>query len=183
MKNQNGFTIVEIMIVIAIAGLIVSLVFVAAPALQRGGRDQARKTDVSLVNQAVISYQANNNRAIESAANLNTATGNITFGHYTQAAEAFSSTKGTMAILRLEKFSSIDKADLQPTVDELHVIPGAKCRNISKTKTAVNQSPGSGKYGDNTSDVKFSKLEAGSVRQYVLYYALENEAEMQCIAQ
>jgi prepilin-type N-terminal cleavage/methylation domain-containing protein len=38
-KKEKGFTIIEVMIVLAIAGLIMLVVFLAVPALQRpGGR-------------------------------------------------------------------------------------------------------------------------------------------------
>ena len=37
--NKKGFTIIEVVLVLAIAGLIFLMVFVALPALQRGQRD------------------------------------------------------------------------------------------------------------------------------------------------
>ena len=44
-KNKQGFTIIEVMIVLAIAGLIVLVVFLAVPALQRNSRNTQRKQD------------------------------------------------------------------------------------------------------------------------------------------
>ena len=38
-KHRSGFTIIEIMIVLAIAGLIMLIVFLAVPALQRASRN------------------------------------------------------------------------------------------------------------------------------------------------
>jgi prepilin-type N-terminal cleavage/methylation domain-containing protein len=48
MKNKNlkfkqGFTIIEVVLVLAIAGLIFLAIFITLPALQRAQRDQARK--------------------------------------------------------------------------------------------------------------------------------------------
>src|SRR5438045_6194672 len=43
----EGFTIIEVMIVLAIAGLIMLIVFLAVPALQRNSRNTQRKNDVS----------------------------------------------------------------------------------------------------------------------------------------
>lgn len=60
-NSQKGFTIIEVVLVLAIAGLIFLMVFIALPALQRSQRDQARKNDVSTVAAAVTSY-VNNNR-------------------------------------------------------------------------------------------------------------------------
>lgn len=44
-KDNKGFTIIEVMIVLAIAGLIMLIVFLAVPALQRNSRNTARKSD------------------------------------------------------------------------------------------------------------------------------------------
>lgn len=52
-KNKNltkkGFTIIEVVLVLAIAGLIFLMVFLALPALQRSQRDTQRKQDVAMV--------------------------------------------------------------------------------------------------------------------------------------
>ena len=59
-KNNKGFTIIEVVLVLAIAGLIFLMVFLALPALQRSQRDQARKNNVSIVADAIKRWQANN---------------------------------------------------------------------------------------------------------------------------
>lgn len=56
-----GFTIIEVVLVLAIAALIFLMVFIALPALQRSQRDDARKRDVTTVSSAVASWQGNNN--------------------------------------------------------------------------------------------------------------------------
>ena len=38
-KNKKGFTIIEVVLVLAIAGLIFLMVFIALPALQRSQRN------------------------------------------------------------------------------------------------------------------------------------------------
>ena len=58
--NNKGFTIIEVVLVLAIAGLIFLMVFIALPALQRNQRDTQRKNDMSRVLTAVQKYQANN---------------------------------------------------------------------------------------------------------------------------
>ena len=45
--QEKGFTIIEVLIVLAIAGLIILVVFLAVPALQRNSRNTQRKNDVS----------------------------------------------------------------------------------------------------------------------------------------
>jgi prepilin-type N-terminal cleavage/methylation domain-containing protein len=41
-KKADGFTIIEVMIVLAIAGLIMLVVFLAVPSLQRNSRNEPR---------------------------------------------------------------------------------------------------------------------------------------------
>lgn len=65
-KNQNltkkGFTIIEVVLVLAIAGLIFLMVFLALPALQRSQRDAQRKQDIAMVVTALHNWKANNKR-------------------------------------------------------------------------------------------------------------------------
>lgn len=61
--KKEGFTIIEVVLVLAIAGLIFLMVFIALPALQRNQRDTARKSDVSNIASAVTSYSSNNRGA------------------------------------------------------------------------------------------------------------------------
>lgn len=63
-KNQNstkkGFTIIEVVLVLAVAGLIFLMVFLALPALQRSQRDTERKQDVAMVVTALHNWKAAN---------------------------------------------------------------------------------------------------------------------------
>ncbi len=58
--KASGFTIIEVALVLAIAGLIFLVVFLALPALQRSQRDTAKKQDVARVVAAIQSFKANN---------------------------------------------------------------------------------------------------------------------------
>ena len=60
-KSKKGFTIIEVVLVLAIAGLIFLMVFIALPALQRSQRNTQRGDDLSRILTAVNSYQSNNN--------------------------------------------------------------------------------------------------------------------------
>lgn len=71
-KSKKGFTIIEVVLVLAIAGLIFMMVFIALPALQRSQRDTQRTNDISRLNTQITNYQANNRGRIP------TADGNIT---------------------------------------------------------------------------------------------------------
>lgn len=59
-NQQKGFTIIEVVLVLAIAGLIFLMIFIALPALQRGQRDTARKTEAGTIISAIVTYQGNN---------------------------------------------------------------------------------------------------------------------------
>jgi prepilin-type N-terminal cleavage/methylation domain-containing protein len=63
-KAGAGFTIIEVLIVLAIAGLILLIVFLAVPALQRNSRNTAIKNDVQNVVGGVSEYQGANNGAL-----------------------------------------------------------------------------------------------------------------------
>jgi len=52
-RLSGGFTIIEVMIVLAIAGTILAIVFIAVPALQRNTRNTERLHDVSLLDVAI----------------------------------------------------------------------------------------------------------------------------------
>lgn len=63
-RKEKGFTIIEVVLVLAIAGLIFLMVFIALPALQRSQRDTQRKNDLSRAITAVTSYASNNRGAL-----------------------------------------------------------------------------------------------------------------------
>ena len=80
-KEQGGFTLIEVMIVLAIAGLILLVVFLAVPALQRNARNTNRREDVGNLLSAVSEYTANNNGAIPAVQGAGTAgTASYTIG-------------------------------------------------------------------------------------------------------
>ncbi len=63
-KKQEGFTIIEVMIVLVIAAVILLIVFLAVPALQRNSRNTQIKNDVAAVLAAATEFQSNNNGAM-----------------------------------------------------------------------------------------------------------------------
>ena len=59
-SQKPAFTIIEVVLVLAIAGLIFLMVFIALPALQRNQRDTQRKNDMSRLKTTIDSYKSNN---------------------------------------------------------------------------------------------------------------------------
>lgn len=78
-KRQSGFTIIEVLIVLAIAGLILLIVFLAVPALQRNARNTAIKNDTQNVLGGIGEFQAANAGALPTAVS-GTGTVNYTGG-------------------------------------------------------------------------------------------------------
>jgi prepilin-type N-terminal cleavage/methylation domain-containing protein len=62
--STRGFTIIEVVLVLAIAALIFLMIFIALPALQRGQRDTARKQDVGTVASAINTYRSNHRGSV-----------------------------------------------------------------------------------------------------------------------
>ncbi len=60
-KKESGFTIIEVMIVLAIAGLILVVVLIAIPQLQRNQRNQARQATLARLTSEIQNYAGNNN--------------------------------------------------------------------------------------------------------------------------
>ena len=61
LKKDKGFTLIEVVLVMAIAGLILVIVFLAVQGAQRSRRDNARKHDAARMLAAVESCAGNQN--------------------------------------------------------------------------------------------------------------------------
>ena len=84
-KKEGGFTIVEVMIVLAIAGLILAIVFIAVPALQRNSRNTQRRSDLANLRAQFETWTSNNNGKLPSDTDVNqmlSITGSTGWGHY-----------------------------------------------------------------------------------------------------
>ena len=69
-KNKKGFTIIEVVLVLAIAGLIFLMVFIALPALQRSQRNTRRRQDMARILSAFNDYQSNNNGSVPDSSKI-----------------------------------------------------------------------------------------------------------------
>jgi len=70
LNNDEGFTIVETMIVLAIAGLILLIVLLAVPALQRQGNNNNTKSDAYAISSAINDFESNNAGYVPQASNF-----------------------------------------------------------------------------------------------------------------
>ena len=139
-KSNSGFTIIEVMIVLAIAGLILLIVLLAVPALQRNSRNTAIKNDASALTAAVTEFASNNDGAIPtpggssqagSAVTINNAAGNAatakvqssTTVTFVSAAGAITPTPGAI---------TVDFAYKCPTV-----VSGTSVTPVSSTRSTA----------------------------------------------
>jgi prepilin-type N-terminal cleavage/methylation domain-containing protein len=108
-KKQSGFTIIEVMIVLAVAGLIMAIVFLAIPALQRSNRNTQRKNDATRLAGLVAEYNSNNNGQLPPnvAAALNTPT----WSYFTTVS--------------ISTFAALPAT--APNSDTMYLVTGAKC--------------------------------------------------------
>lgn len=119
-NKEQGFTIIEVVLVLAIAALIFLMVFIALPALQRSQRDTQRKNDLSRAMTALSNFQANNRNTLPGTTSgaWNTfatnylRTGGDTFadpsqGNYTFAYRTDRATSGTLSnVIRVHRSST-----------------------------------------------------------------------------
>ena len=83
-KREQGFTIIEVLIVLAIAALIFLIVFLAVPALNRNSRNNAIKHDAANLLSGVQTFESNNNGQLPTTITCTNGTATITGGAGTQ---------------------------------------------------------------------------------------------------
>jgi prepilin-type N-terminal cleavage/methylation domain-containing protein len=115
-RKGSGFTIIEVVLVLAIASIIFLLVFLAVPALQASQRDTARKNDVARVVTALANYAGNNSGKVSGI----TAT-NIT--DYTKTLSANTTTVATPA--------AWVSGTKDATLAQIDVLWSAQCVSVS----------------------------------------------------
>ncbi|HET9173763.1 MAG TPA: type II secretion system protein [Candidatus Saccharimonadales bacterium] len=129
-KNNQGFTIIEVMIVLAIAGLILLIVFLAVPALQRNSRNTQRKNDVSALLGAVNEYTSNNGGALPT--NVGQVVSLAKTGYY--------SGDGTsQGNIDLVPESSAPTLDTTSASDRVVIVTGATCSGSAAAAGASRQ--------------------------------------------
>ena len=153
-QKDRGFTIIEVMIVLAIAGLIMLIVFLAVPALQRNSRNTQRRRDVAALLAAVSEYSNNNNGILPGNATL------IAGSSYFCAGPGACTTTGTPAQLGYYSSGTITWGGTgtpgTPTVDNVSLYTGYVCSG--------------------------SAAVAGSARSVVAIFAVEPGITAQCQA-
>ena len=155
MKKQSpkkGFTIIEVVLVLAIAGLIFLMVFVALPALQRSQRDTQRRDDMARFMSQLTQYQSNNNGKIPTD---QTGYENFVANYLRVGGDAFEDPKsGNAYLVKVEACESGNCADKATADDDtIHVYYKGECNgeiptyNGGQRKVAITYKlEGSGVY-------------------------------------
>jgi prepilin-type N-terminal cleavage/methylation domain-containing protein len=120
-RKEGGFTIIEVLIVLAIAGLIMLIVFLAVPALQRNSRNTQRKNDAANYLSAVNEFMNNNNGKVPSAAADVTTINSLAKLSTLTAPTAVTTGARTGAV----------------AVDSMELVTGAKCDTTNVGNTAT----------------------------------------------
>jgi prepilin-type N-terminal cleavage/methylation domain-containing protein len=151
-RSDKGFTIIEVMIVLAIAGLILLIVFLAVPALQRSSRNTERKTDVGRIGSASTTVLSNNNNVLT---DLTTATLQAEIG-------TLSYYQGSQVTVATTIPST---ATNNTTGNTVIVYPGAVCSPFTKNGLPAQGATSAG--ATNTSIAIDYATETGSGLDYV----------------
>jgi prepilin-type N-terminal cleavage/methylation domain-containing protein len=132
-KRKEGFTIVEVLIVLAIAGVIMLVVFLAVPALQRNSRNTQRRADAAHMAGLINEYSANHGGALPTDTIVNTNYGTEKFaimnapaagGFLTVANPGTNGGSGTIAELQVHPGTVCSATNLPTTA-------GASARSFS----------------------------------------------------
>ena len=185
--KEKGFTIVEVMIVLAIAGLVLAIVFIAVPALQRNSRDSQRRGDISALRGGINTWSGNNNGDVPSTATeIIEALDGISLNFYdaSPAAVAVTDDKPIERTIAVEAklaprsgpitnpAGAITAAEMSVWIDGAVLVPEAACTAVDVPKGAALAAGDVGYDG---------LLQYGSVRSYAIVYGLESDANLVCV--
>jgi prepilin-type N-terminal cleavage/methylation domain-containing protein len=138
-SKSEGFTIIEVMIVLAIAGLIILVVLLAVPALQRNARNTALKNDASAVASGISEYTSNNDGSSPGYIN-----GTGTVNVCATSACAATTTKSTVKVQGNTAVSSVTTAPktgagayVDPGIGKIVVHLGYDCNNTVSPRAAA----------------------------------------------
>lgn len=131
-SKNKGFTIIEVVLVLAIAGLIFLVVFLALPALQRGQRDTQRKQDLGKFMSQITAYSSNNQGALPasglSGGAATTAWSTFISNYLTVGGTTFADpSDGTTYTVTVATAA----ATPSPGVHTMQVFPGSTCSNVT----------------------------------------------------
>jgi len=137
--KEKGFTIIEVVLVLAIAGLIFLMVFLALPALQSSQRDGARKNDAGIIAAAITNFSSNNRGSIPTTAQLVQYVKGLSDNTTSTAASALPTGTATAGLwVRALTLTGSATANVAPNDSSAVVSFGTKCSAVSGTGYTVS---------------------------------------------
>lgn len=131
-KKSEGFTIIEVLIVLAIAGLIMLVVFLAVPNLQRNSRNNGYRSEASSILAAYSEVSSNKNGAILSPSSSAVATSDA------GKVKAASNPQNISTII-----IEVEAGSTGPALDQAVIRTGAKCTSPDPASATTATDPGS----------------------------------------
>ena len=163
-NSQKGFTIIEVVITIAIGAAVMALVLNAVAGARRSQRNNARAADVNAIAAGVNQYIATRNELPDTWAKISAIVDPTKFGHYevssinpvSAAASKKGPTNGTAGNFVAWTTSALALDATALTEDEVVVIRQAGCSGTSA-------------YAD------------GGIREMAIVYKLEGQTNINCL--
>lgn len=140
-SKAKGFTIIEVVLVLAIAGLIFLVVFLALPALQRGQRDGQRKADLGKFMSQVVAYQSNNQSLLPGQTSTNPSSTSAAWNSYvasylTVGASSFADpSNGSTYSVTYAGAAPANLAAATPTAGNIFVFLNSRCGGTNGVET------------------------------------------------
>ena len=134
---KGGFTIIEVVLVLAIAGLIFLMVFLAFPALRRSQQDTQRRQTLSALKTAVMRYQDNNNGRLPCGSTSCT-TPAVEGGADKTLAELYTSTSSNQAQSFIVNYMNGADSTYSEFVDPTGYAMGLTIETLADSKTLNN---------------------------------------------
>jgi len=163
--RKQGFTIIEVVLVLAIAGLIFLMVFLALPALQKGQRDTQRREDLSRISTQLNSYSSNARGKIPTEGNL---------GNFVQNYLGDGATTGQAGFEYSDPSGPVDAVGVDQ--EKGYVVTYNADNGLDPQDATVYYATGYVCDEDSPGD-----LTTGKARNYALRIGLENQATPYCI--
>jgi prepilin-type N-terminal cleavage/methylation domain-containing protein len=158
-RRNSGFTLIEIVLVLAIAGLIIIAVLLAVSGAQKARRDYQRKQDLAQLVAMVDKWRANHNDAnLDTEADLQNLSTNE-FGEFKDPST------GTSYQLIFHEQATSHSAITVPNIGQISYMVGHVCGSDSGSTTLVTSVPGA----------------VHGIRQFVVLTALEGGGEVYCL--
>jgi prepilin-type N-terminal cleavage/methylation domain-containing protein len=129
--NNRGFTIIEVMIVLAIAGLILLIVFLAVPALQRNARNTQIKNDAGALAGGISTYESDQNGTPPTVIN---GTGSVTIATGTTAAPTNPEVTKVNAATKVTVVTTQPTTTTFTTTGAIEVLAGTTCSGTTSTR-------------------------------------------------